>query len=160
MRRDEIVDEIWVCQDCMLVHANGEISPDRPADLPTVWSRIDFGYNVTMGGTHADDCPNGSDGTRDVDCDCETREFSTSACEGCGDYHAGDRYLFTLWRLTIETARRDHAEAIRVARRTADNIADRVKWLEVAALYRRYLADRYTEDRAQAAWMARHASAV
>jgi hypothetical protein len=80
----------------MLDHANGEISPDRPADLPPVWDRINDGKSVSMGGAHVDGCPNGSGD--DTDCGCATRTFDTSACQGCGDVHHGERHQFTLWR--------------------------------------------------------------
>jgi len=96
----EIFCQIWVCQDCMLVHANGECDPDRPADLPEPWAEWEGEpYTIAMGGEHREDCPNRPDSptSGEQDCDCETDTFSTRACEGCGDYHHGDRYAFTVF---------------------------------------------------------------
>jgi hypothetical protein len=75
----------------MLIHANGETDPDRPADLPEPWSLIDFTqYNVAMGGEHSDDCD-------PENCECGDLGFSTSSCQGCGSGLHGDRYRFTLF---------------------------------------------------------------
>jgi hypothetical protein len=75
---------IYVCQDCMLAHANGEASDDRPADLPEVWAlwENEPAGSVTMGSPD--------------DAEFEI-PFSDSTCDGCGDRHAGDRYAFTYW---------------------------------------------------------------
>lgn len=91
---------IWVCQDCMFAAVNGEISDDRPADLPEVWA-LEPATDVTPGLTwteHHD--PAGCEAMFDAgtdQCDCETREFSSSRCDGCGDWHAGSRHAFTYW---------------------------------------------------------------
>lgn len=93
----EIIDTIEVCQDCLHAHANGEYSPDRPADLPEPLCLIVAPYSVTMGmrdDEHSEYCRRAEDG----ECDCEDRGFSTRRCEGCGDTHHGDRYAMTLWK--------------------------------------------------------------
>jgi hypothetical protein len=77
----------------MLDHANGEVDPDRPEDLPAVWSAVDPKLDIAMGGEHSEFCERGDDS----DCECERIEFSTSRCEGCGDSHHGSRYAFTLF---------------------------------------------------------------
>src|SRR5215216_2320849 len=96
---DTIICDLSVCVDCMLDHANGEVSPDRPSDLPPVWGAIEPGYSVTMGGEHNEECANFPE-WQGEECDCEDLGFRTSACEGCGDFHHGDRFLFTLWGTT------------------------------------------------------------
>lgn len=127
---EEIVCEISVCQDCMLMHANGEASPDRPADLPGMWSLLQFGESATMGGTHRDGC----DGTGD--CACEDLGFSQSSCEACGDYHHGDRYRFTLWRATRPALAMRVWDALGAARRSQVP-SERVRAIEHASQYRR-----------------------
>lgn len=105
--------DLWVCVHCMLSHANGECCEDHakaptervtipgnfytgpiePTPMPwALW--VGENGHAAMGGTHADGCPNGPDGPRDTDCDCETQEFSRSACDGCGDVHHGTRHAF------------------------------------------------------------------
>lgn len=84
--------EIWVCVDCMLVHANGECG-ESPDCEP--WSDVDpERFEVAMGGEHEDGCTARADGE---DCECERQTFSRSQCEGCGSWLAGERYLFTLF---------------------------------------------------------------
>lgn len=80
---------LWVCVDCMMVHANGETEgePDR---VP--WAIYDDARNLTMGLMREEhECESDGDG----ECDCETLEFSWSACEGCGSALGGSRYAFT-----------------------------------------------------------------
>lgn len=100
----EIHSEVKVCDECMFVHANGEGDPERPADMPQAWSlwaqEMGLIVDIAMGGEHSEHCPN-----RDrvvgngVECDCDTDEFSTSACEGCGDTYHGRRHTFTVFYL-------------------------------------------------------------
>lgn len=172
--RDRIVDEISVCADCMIAHANGETG-ERPADLPPVWGLIRFGYSVTMGGEHNEGCPNGIGGLlpggrrhpqdpRDTtECDCGDLGFTWTSCEGCGDSHGGDRFKFTLWRATDSTARQEYRAAIARAhdanrRQTHPMVSLRA--LDDAAAWHGFIRDRLAEDKANAAWMARHATAV
>lgn len=93
---------ISVCQDCLHEHANGEHDPDRPTDLPEPLSAIPAGYSVCLGmdySEHADDC---TEETRAQDgCECENLGFRTTSCDGCGDWHHGDRYAMTLWKDNI-----------------------------------------------------------
>jgi hypothetical protein len=74
----------------------GEEPTDRRADEPPVWA-LEPDTDVTMGGEHAEGCVNGPDGTRDDDCDCETREFSWSSCDACGSHLGGTRHAYTCW---------------------------------------------------------------
>ena len=86
--------EIWVCVDCMLIHANGECDTDRPESEPEPWSTVDQSrFDVAMGGEHREVCDAGDSD----DCDCATNTFSTAQCEGCGSYLHGERHLFTLF---------------------------------------------------------------
>jgi len=90
----KVWDEIWVCVDCMLIHANGECDPGRDPSEPEPWAAVDQSrFDVAMGGTHREGC----DRTDDTDCDCETDTSSTSRCEGCGSFLHGERHLFTLF---------------------------------------------------------------
>ena len=87
-----LIDVMWVCQCCMLCHANGECCDGGHDREPL--NRIEPGESVTMGlasEEHSEYC------TGD-ECDCERIEFSTYPCEGCGTSLHGDRYAFTLWQ--------------------------------------------------------------
>lgn len=89
---------VWVCQDCMLAHANGDEPMDRPADEPEVWAlwADEPAGSVTMGiGT--DEHNDGCEGDWEQGCYCEHDSFSTRRCGGCGSWLAGDRYAFTYW---------------------------------------------------------------
>lgn len=100
MTRTKPQGVLWVCIDCTIAHEHGEVPPDRPADLPEVWSLLP-GTELTVGMAweqHAEDCPNRDAGvSRDADCDCERDDFSTRACDGCGDTHHGERHAYTWW---------------------------------------------------------------
>jgi hypothetical protein len=92
--RENLIGRIWVCVDCMMLHANGEMPVDPREGEPEPLSEITEGFEVTAGmlrEQHADGC----DG--DGDCDCETIPFSSAQCEGCGSYLAGERHAMTLW---------------------------------------------------------------
>ncbi|MGW2513638.1 hypothetical protein ACWC0A_30440 [Streptomyces scopuliridis] len=103
------IGTIWVCQDCMLHHANGECGSCNNGEhdkLPLLL--INHPQHVAMGmayAEHAEDCPNhfplGADTTTAsgiLECDCETNTFSTSQCEGCGSYLHGERHAMTLFK--------------------------------------------------------------
>jgi hypothetical protein len=97
---------IWVCQDCMLHHANGECGSCSdlygPHDEEPL-SAIEAPFTVAMGmayDEHAEDCEtrihNGA--PDNYECDCETNTYSTSQCEGCGSYLHGERHAMTLFK--------------------------------------------------------------
>jgi hypothetical protein len=104
MRRISIdYGTIWVCQCCMLSHANGECCADdlHGGDGIAPWSDVDFDrFAVAMGllslRDHDDACE--VDPDTDEACGCERREFSTSRCDGCGSSLAGERHAFWLTR--------------------------------------------------------------
>jgi len=93
----KIMGTIWVCTDCVLVEANGECDPERPADLPKPLSAIDEGYSVTLGLGREDHVEGCLPGDEYDDCECDRNPFSTLSCEGCGDWNAGERHALTLW---------------------------------------------------------------
>jgi hypothetical protein len=89
---------LWVCDDCMFAR-EGEGNPDRPSALPEEWSR-ELSTDVTLGmlwSEHAEGCPNHKAKTWVAECDCERTEFSTLACDACGDWHHGARHAYTWW---------------------------------------------------------------
>lgn len=77
-------DNLEFCTDCVMLLANGEvigsdghdISDDINAAQVLIWGS---GINGALGLVL--DCPENCDG-----------EFSTSMCDGCGSYVAGDRH--------------------------------------------------------------------
>lgn len=89
---------IWVCQCCMLNHANGECGcgayygedPDHdPLGL------VD-NSQITMGVLSDEHSCGDPDNVYD-ECDCETNTSSTSPCQGCGSWLHGERHAMTLW---------------------------------------------------------------
>lgn len=99
MTNSEIVCTLWVCQCCMLSHANGECCPDdtHGGDGVPPWAKLEPGEHVTMGialSGHSEHCTASEDG----ECDCEHDTYSTSQCQGCGSWLHGERHAFTLWR--------------------------------------------------------------
>lgn len=147
---NELVGEIKVCTDCMIEHANGEAPFDRPADEPAPWSAIPFGYNVTMGGEHADGCD------RDGECECENLGFSWLSCDGCGSGLGGDRFLFTLWRLSADEARERFAGSLAIARDVTRTRTDRFNALVRAGEIRQYIGKLNKEQAGFARWIESH----
>lgn len=101
---------IWVCQDCLLHHANGEcgnchenilaIGEGEDAHDREPWCWIDNAdQQVTMGSRQEEHICGRQNGTYfdECDCDCEMNTFSWHSCDGCGSRLAGERYAFTLW---------------------------------------------------------------
>ena len=100
----ETYGTIWVCQDCMLHHANGECGSchdDHGHDEEPL-SAIEAPFTVAMGMAredHTEDCPRFQPNERiDTECDCETNTYSTSQCEGCGSWLHGERHAMTLFK--------------------------------------------------------------
>lgn len=108
---------IWVCQCCMLMHANGECCANEQhrGDGSKPLSAITAPFTVAMGmgwEDHADEClthvirdleerfpdVDWPDVPGDYECDCETNTNSTSQCEGCGSYLHGKRHAMTLFK--------------------------------------------------------------
>lgn len=101
VKRPTAQGTLWVCHDCTHLAVNGEAPIDRPSDLPEPWA-IESAADVTPGlmGTEHPCTEAGTEREHGVvdDCDCETRDFMTSSCDACGDYHAGARHAFTWWQ--------------------------------------------------------------
>jgi hypothetical protein len=85
-----------ICVDCMLVAANGECDPYRSGDLPEPLCEV-AGEDVVLGvDSHCDDC---LEVTRENgECDCDQLGFCQSQCQGCGDWHHGDRFAAVILR--------------------------------------------------------------
>lgn len=92
---------IWVCGNCLHHHANGECGDchsDHGHDEEPL-SSIEWPFTVAMGMAqeeHSEYCDYRKDGLSE--CDCETRDFSTWACEGCGSWLHGERHAMTLFK--------------------------------------------------------------
>jgi hypothetical protein len=95
------VETIWVCQDCMLMHANGECDPDRPETEPEPWAELPHA-DISMGMTDDQhDCGIPYDHPEGRECDCEHIPFSWSSCDGCGSPLGGDRFAMTLFQTDV-----------------------------------------------------------
>lgn len=95
---------IWVCQDCILHHANGECGGCHEGHDEEPLSSIGDGFHAAMGMTHeehAEDClrrTQGGDAPDDYECGCAENTYSTSQCQGCGSYLHGERHAMTLFK--------------------------------------------------------------
>jgi hypothetical protein len=123
----KIVCELWLCENCTLVHANGECGEIHAESCPALLlenfdfdsgkpypdacdcgaceplSAIPEGHSVTAGifqEQHDDSCPNRncSNSSEWIECDCGKISHSTSQCDGCGTYLHGPREAHTLWK--------------------------------------------------------------
>lgn len=87
-----IIGEIWVCQSCMLVHANGECGELEDGE-PEPLSLVDDRYLAMGTQEHSDTCP----GETEEGCDCAEHGFCTTRCEGCGSELYGERYSLVVF---------------------------------------------------------------
>ncbi len=89
---------IWVCDNCMFHHANGECGDcygeDGHVREPWVLLSSDHAHGNTTMGMLAEEHEWECDG---FGCDCEINTFSMSSCDGCGSRLCGQRHAFTLW---------------------------------------------------------------
>jgi hypothetical protein len=85
----------------MLHHANGECggchNDDHGHDEEPL-SEIGEGFHVAMGSVQEEHSCGRETDEYFGECDCETRSYSTSQCEGCGSYLHGERYAMTLFK--------------------------------------------------------------
>lgn len=110
---ERLIGTLWVCESCYLVHANGECG-ELPDDYPEPLCEVaDYELSAGMSDIEHDDryCLTGyiaharqewpdldwPDVPGDYECECETIEFATFRCEGCGDTHHGKREAITAW---------------------------------------------------------------
>lgn len=92
----KIVCEIWVCRNCMLVHANGECGEIHAESCAhNEWSNpMHASGDCTCGAKEPlSQIPEG----HSVTLDGPERDLDTSACAGCGQTDHGPRYQMTLW---------------------------------------------------------------
>lgn len=101
MTRDTIT--IQVCTDCYFAHHGVLETPLDELD-PKPWALYgDETIDVTSGlmaSEHAEDCAfRTSNGEEPCtwEGECETTDFSTSRCDGCGQHLAGTRHAMTQW---------------------------------------------------------------
>lgn len=86
---------LWVCVDCYLTHEGYGSELDYTPDIEPL-SLIPSDVEVTAGMlTEYHECDRPL--TMEIDCECETRDFSWSHCEGCGSHLGGTRHALTLW---------------------------------------------------------------
>lgn len=87
---------VWVCGCCMLTLANGECCADdtHNGDYIEPLSLMLPEDSWAMGGYHSDNC---TPEDRDEGCGCDTREFETRSCRGCGSQLHGSRYAVTVF---------------------------------------------------------------
>lgn len=100
---EENYGTIWVCQCCMLTHANGECcaDDDHGGDGIAPWVNLTPPHTVTMGMVSEEhDCAV----PLEEECDCDRNHYSTSQCDGCGSWLHGERHAFTLWGPAEQTA--------------------------------------------------------
>lgn len=122
---------IWGCTNCVMVAASGECGKihaescesqtlenfdfDNGQPYPDTCtcgaqeplSGVPSGHSVTVGmmyDEHAEGCPNRSAARSAdiVECDCETNQFSRSACDTCGSDLHGTRRAMHLWENSTE----------------------------------------------------------
>lgn len=90
---------VWICQDCMMLLANGETPPEMSEEETAAWldSLSDEEMMPGFGADeHDEDCPNHGDWIG-ADCSCETVEFSWRPCDSCRSGLGGSRYAATVW---------------------------------------------------------------
>lgn len=89
---------VWVCQCCMLVLANGECcdADTHGGDSCEPLSQVKAGEDWTLGllDEHHDEMCTSE--AREYGCDCEFTTFSQSQCDGCGSWLAGERHAATI----------------------------------------------------------------
>jgi len=95
---------LWVCDNCMFHHANGECGDcfreeghEGGEPLSLLSDHVSLGM---MYSEHSEDClfhimEGGAPG--DYECDCEADTFSKSPCDGCGSTYYGARNAMTEW---------------------------------------------------------------
>lgn len=89
---------IWVCVDCIAHHANGECGScydDHGHDEEPLGLLVSA--STAMGMAQEGHACGRQDDTHFGECDCETRTYNISRCEGCGSWLHGVRHAMTIW---------------------------------------------------------------
>lgn len=87
---------LWVCVDCTFLAVNGDAPVDPDPTQPEPWASFGDQLDVTPGLIATEhDCDYAAGEWQE--CECETRSFSLSQCDGCGSYLGGSRHAFTYW---------------------------------------------------------------
>ena len=92
-----------ICQDCLMLHANGEwpesLSRDELAQYAFRLGEHSKGQklDMTLGHFHDTDYCHHEGQECDPDCDCERTDFSWSVCSMCGSKEGGYRHDVTFW---------------------------------------------------------------
>jgi hypothetical protein len=92
-----IIRTLWVCQCCLFAReGDGDGCDGNGGCAGDPWRLLTEagpGYSVTAGMLREEhECPEDAD-----ECDCETRSFSWSPCDGCGSPLGGARYAYAFW---------------------------------------------------------------
>ena len=93
----------WLCQDCVILLANGELAdPEYRCDpVREPLSQLNAGEVVTLGmltGECSHTNLTDQDQAEEHAGSCECDPFSTVPCYGCGSHLAGERHAVTAWR--------------------------------------------------------------
>ena len=82
---DIIYPTQWVCVDCIMLLANGEEPVEATDRIPLSLFSVSADIVPGMSCEHGSGC----------DWECDTRDFSWSACDGCGSALGGSRHAVT-----------------------------------------------------------------
>lgn len=95
---------LWVCTNCFHHAANGECGDCHNSDGHEGGEPLSLLSNEACPGMgwedHNEECVRyqlGGEPNFSYECDCETKTFSTSTCEGCGSTYHGERHVMTEW---------------------------------------------------------------
>lgn len=98
----------WVCTCCLLKLANDDTSGCEDSctigtdDHPARWlEQYPGDTDLTIGmlrREHWRECPNRHPSAGGAyECNCETIDFTSTPCAGCGSHLAGSRHAVTMW---------------------------------------------------------------
>lgn len=100
----------WICAHCYIHLVNGDCTDVLYAEPDSTEEQCGQNYTVPMSlfgdmyvtsgmpsEEHGEECQEDDRGDEAFECDCETRGFSWSACDGCGSNLGGERHAVTGW---------------------------------------------------------------
>lgn len=89
---------IWVCYDCAAIHANGELGDDSYTPDREPWGLFETTRGVAAGLAEEEhECGTDPDLRGEIECDCETRDFDSARCDGCGSTLGGSRHAHAVF---------------------------------------------------------------